>query len=110
MSLASAMLSRVFSRGSTDPLEVVDFDADHIGVYEVVVRDVVDSYDWGKRVVDGFEHRPPATNGSGHLRADAFDEAKEQIDDVDEHRGEVIATVAIDVDAWEYHVRMEVDR
>ena len=110
MSLAKAMLSRVFSRGSTDPLEVVDFDADHIGVYELIVCEDADRYTWRKNAVNNYEADPPSTNGAGHLRADAFDEAKEQIDDVDDHRGEVIATVAIDVDAWEYHVRMEVDR
>lgn len=109
MSLGTAMFSRLFSRENDDPIDDLDPEADHVGVYEVVIRDVDKTTPWGKRIVNGIEHKPPATNGCGHLRADAFDEVEERLDDVDEHRGEVVATIAIDVDAWEYHVRMEVD-
>lgn len=110
MSLAKAMLSRVFSRESDDPLADVDPDADHIAYEEVVVRDVdPDRYPWGKTNTNA-PAKGLMSDGYGFLLAEAYDEVEERIDDLEEHRGDVVAAVVADVDAWEYHVRMEVDR
>lgn len=107
MSLAGSILSRVFSSESADPLEDVDFEAPHVGVYELVARDVDGVTPWGRRTLNGYEPGP-GTRGSGFLMLRAFDELKRDVDP-DDHRGEVVGTVAIDVDEWTYTVRREVD-
>jgi len=91
-----------------DPFDDLDTDADHIGVYELVVRDVDSQIPWGKQLVSDFERNPPATNGYGHLLNDAFGELKEGVEP-EEHVGEVVGRVAIDVDDWSFTVRREID-
>lgn len=46
--------------------------------------------------------------GVGHLHTQATDEIRERID-LDEHVGDVVATVTVDVDAWEYRIDWEID-
>jgi len=46
--------------------------------------------------------------GVGDLHSAATDEIAERVD-LEEHVGEVVATVTVDVDAWDYRIDWEVD-
>lgn len=86
----------------------MNYDAHHpdVGRYEFVVRDV-DEPDLGIQAWDGPE-MSLAARGFGELQGAASDEIEHRLD-LQDHVGEHVATVWIDVDAWEYSIYWEVE-
>lgn len=83
-----------------------DPDADGVGYVEAVVRE---NGDLGKTV----DSEPPAIRGvkdrgCGELRSAAFDEIREVLDLSKYEPHTVVATVWIDLDAWDYAVEWQV--
>ena len=83
-----------------DPLDPV------VGRYEYVVRDVEEP-DLG---IQRWEPPTPSlkSRGSGDLKARASQEIQERLA-LEEHVGEHVATVTIDVNAWEFDIHWEVE-
>ena len=76
----------------------------HIGV---CVRDVEEP-DLGKRETNPSELGELKRRGVGDLQGDAFREVEQRVD-LEDHVGETIAEVYIDVGAWEYAVEYHVE-
>ena len=78
-----------------------------VGRYEVVVRDV-ETPDLGVRTVE-FPTPSIKSRGNGELKTAAFERIRERLD-LGENVGEHVATVTIDVSAWDYNIRWRVER
>ncbi|WP_340099461.1 hypothetical protein [Salinibaculum salinum] len=80
-----------------------------VGRYEYVVRDIDDREpDLGIQDWNGPEMSLKA-RGFGELKTAASDEIEDRLD-LEDYVGEHIATVYIDVDAWEYCIDWQIDR
>lgn len=80
-----------------------------VGRYEYVVRDIDDREpDLGIRTWNSPE-MSLKSHGFGDLRSSASDEIEDRLD-ISEYVGEHIATVYVDVDAWDYCIHWQVER
>jgi len=84
-------------------------DPDHPAVrhVEVCVRDV-EKPDLGQREVNLSELRELKRRGVGDLQSQAFREIERHID-IEDHIGETVAEIYIDVDGWAYAIRYHVE-
>lgn len=101
--------SRLSKSGPTAGKEWLQKDpqSDDIGIRVFCVRDV-DVPDIGIAEMPTAPKAGLKSRGSGDLWSRATDDIEETID-IEEHVGEEVAEVAIDVDEWDYHVEYLVD-